>query len=492
MGSLARTPAPRLLLDLHREGFSGRVELERGPVRMRLELRAGQPVRVDSTRPRDRLCAVLEARGSLGAGEREKLEARLAGAPDELAALARTRAVPPRELVAALRDQVRGALLEALGWQEGEFRLDPDEARGDAPALPLDPVPLVCEAVARHWRPDRVLTALGARATEHPTPGDDYERLRSRLGGEPAADALLDALDGRRSAFELLREHPAPEAGAALFVLHVLGGLAWDATPAASPDAPAEDAPADPAAPAIEIVVTGRASRDPSPESAADERGRERSEAADDRGAALREEVLDLHGRLAQLDAYALLGVERDAPPARVKRAYLALAKRLHPDALARLGLDDVKAQANALFAEISRAHTTLSDPEARRSYDAALEGHSVGDADRLGQAESLFRKGEILMKAGSFGPAAELLEAAAGLWPEEADYQSALGWALFKKTPSELERARAHLERAVALDERAAPHFLRLHYVLKAAGEGGPAAAALERARRIDPAARV
>jgi tetratricopeptide (TPR) repeat protein len=158
----------------------------------------------------------------------------------------------------------------------------------------------------------------------------------------------------------------------------------------------------------------------------------------------------------------------------------------MHPDALSRIGLEDVKRQANEVFAEISKAHATLSDVEERRSYDASLEGHSSVDANQLAQAEALYRKGEVLLRAGNFLGALEFLQASVGLWPEEADYQSAYGWALHRKNPPQTELAREHLEKAIALNAKDAETHRRLGLVLKALGEEQAAAEALARARKL------
>jgi DnaJ-class molecular chaperone len=178
--------------------------------------------------------------------------------------------------------------------------------------------------------------------------------------------------------------------------------------------------------------------------------------------------------------------VERDATPAQIKRVYIQAAKRLHPDALSRLGLDELKQEANEVFAEIAKAHTTLLDEKQRQSYDASLDGHSAVDANQVAQAEALFRKGEILLRAGNFTGALDFLEAAARLWPEESDYQSAYGWALHRKNPPESERAREHLERAITLKSDNAEAHQRLGLVLKALGEDAAAEAARARAQQL------
>ncbi|KAI3510176.1 hypothetical protein L1887_25707 [Cichorium endivia] len=59
---------------------------------------------------------------------------------------------------------------------------------------------------------------------------------------------------------------------------------------------------------------------------------------------------------------YEVLRVERNASPTEIKTAYRSLAKLYHPDASDLNGDRD--------FIEIHNAYATLSDPEARASYD--------------------------------------------------------------------------------------------------------------------------
>jgi len=64
-------------------------------------------------------------------------------------------------------------------------------------------------------------------------------------------------------------------------------------------------------------------------------------------------------------DFYGLLGVPRDATPARIKAAYRRLARRWHPDAGAT--------SSDERFRELQHAYDTLSNPEKRARYDRAL-----------------------------------------------------------------------------------------------------------------------
>jgi curved DNA-binding protein CbpA len=202
----------------------------------------------------------------------------------------------------------------------------------------------------------------------------------------------------------------------------------------------------------------------------------------------LRHKVLEKLAGLEQGDHYALLEVEPHTTAAEIKRAYFQAAKLYHPDALSRLGLDaETREMASRVFSEIGKAHAVLSDPERRRAYDATLKTDSTQiDANLLAQAETLFRKADILIKAGNFRGALDFAEPAVELWPEECAYQSALGWVLYKKTPSEPERAREHLERAARCDPNDGVNLFRLSAVLDTLGEKDASAKAQERAQSL------
>lgn len=64
------------------------------------------------------------------------------------------------------------------------------------------------------------------------------------------------------------------------------------------------------------------------------------------------------------VDYYKVLGVERNANEADIKKAYRKLAHQYHPD----ISKDP---EAEAKFKEIAEAYATLKDPEKRAAYDA-------------------------------------------------------------------------------------------------------------------------
>ncbi len=76
-------------------------------------------------------------------------------------------------------------------------------------------------------------------------------------------------------------------------------------------------------------------------------------------------------------DYYEVLGIDKNADDAAIKKAYRALAKKYHPD------MNPGDAEAEKKFKEASEAYAILSDPEKKRQYDqfghAAFEGGSGG-----------------------------------------------------------------------------------------------------------------
>ena len=80
---------------------------------------------------------------------------------------------------------------------------------------------------------------------------------------------------------------------------------------------------------------------------------------------------------------YEVLGVERDATDADIKRAFRKLAQQWHPDV-------NAEAEASVRFKEINEAYQVLSDPKRRQIYDMVGPA-GLGD---MGGAGSPFGEG--------------------------------------------------------------------------------------------------
>ncbi len=72
-------------------------------------------------------------------------------------------------------------------------------------------------------------------------------------------------------------------------------------------------------------------------------------------------------------DYYEILGVQRDATPEQIKKAYRRLARELHPDVA---GTDPASEER---FKDVSRAYDVLGNPDKRRAYDMGGDPASPG-----------------------------------------------------------------------------------------------------------------
>ncbi|MFY9611717.1 MAG: DnaJ domain-containing protein [Blastocatellia bacterium] len=75
----------------------------------------------------------------------------------------------------------------------------------------------------------------------------------------------------------------------------------------------------------------------------------------------------------AAADHYEVLGLSRQATTAEVKASYYQLAKKLHPDRHHNSEQSELRSQLETLFAHITQAYDTLTDPAQRAAYDERI-----------------------------------------------------------------------------------------------------------------------
>ncbi|MFA6000728.1 MAG: molecular chaperone DnaJ [Thermoleophilia bacterium] len=97
-------------------------------------------------------------------------------------------------------------------------------------------------------------------------------------------------------------------------------------------------------------------------------------------------------------DLYKIIGVDKGASQAEIKKAYRKLARKYHPDA------NPDNKNAESKFKEISAAYDILSDPEKRKQYDAGPAFYGAGGPGAgQGFDPSMFR--DIFSGAQGGGP---------------------------------------------------------------------------------------
>ena len=86
-------------------------------------------------------------------------------------------------------------------------------------------------------------------------------------------------------------------------------------------------------------------------------------------------------------DYYEVLGVDKNADDAAIKKAYRQLAKKYHPD------MNPGDKEAEKKFKDVNEAYGVLSDAEKRSLYIRAAFAYNKGDSIRRGEAFVQYRR---------------------------------------------------------------------------------------------------
>jgi curved DNA-binding protein len=96
-------------------------------------------------------------------------------------------------------------------------------------------------------------------------------------------------------------------------------------------------------------------------------------------------------------DYYQILGVDRKAEPAAIKKAYRKLAKKLHPDV-------NKTPEASSQFNELQEAFDAISDPDKRSRYDQFGHAGLQGDPDPFAGSRTYTTPGGFSFNAEGMG----------------------------------------------------------------------------------------
>lgn len=365
--------------------------------------------------------------------------------------------LPPADAYQHLTSYSRGLLAKGLLIDEGRYAWVEDAP--PAGGVPLGDRWVLLASIGRRIPFPALEVRLGerlglpVRRTPHPRiPWDG-------LGFTAAELRALSLVDGERSLAELMAAHPDQthtllQLGCFLGDVGLLSFGDESAKPTAPPTAPQP----------VEATP-------PEEEANPDE---------------LRAHLEELEGK----DLFARLGVSTDAPPQRIRSAYLELARAYHPDlGGARGEVRRLRAQITALLNE---AYDVLSGP-GRQAYVEELRsgGTDKVDVSSILEAERMLYQAVALVRERRFEEAARVLDEALALHDAEAElwaYRAYVRLAAARDKEAAKAAALADLEKARGLGDRSPVVFLLSARIANLLGDGAAAIRYYERCLELDP----
>jgi len=194
-------------------------------------------------------------------------------------------------------------------------------------------------------------------------------------------------------------------------------------------------------------------------------------------------------------DDFEALGLSLSAADRDVRAAYERLLQQI-PDAQQVAANDVLRDQAERVRKRIDAAYLHLKDSEARCAHVELREEkwrdeQERGRADRSLEAERWFRKGKDLLKSKKYDRAGEAFGMASHLDPDEGDYLSHLGWALYLANPDEdvvQREAMEHIARAIKTSPNRELSYVYLGRIVQAKGNLKTARRIFDRALEMNP----
>ncbi|MBI3391764.1 MAG: DnaJ domain-containing protein [Nitrospirae bacterium] len=374
-------------------------------------------------------------------------------------------ALTPKDLFGGLKFQVREIVVSLFSWPEGRAVFIPP-AEGEMPPIRVhfSPRSLILEGIRRR--------ADSARLRRRLPPRDAVVRLnRAALLEEgpaillPEEQKIVEAADGGPTVAQILDRTEGEEfsrlkalyalASAGLCVVE--GGTAT-VEPEPGPDRESEEAFREKAAPPpsptpepAEPSISPGPSPEPktSPVSGAAPSGAEDEEETPE---TIRRFLDGMEGKTH----YEILGVSEETDARVVRRAYLRLVKRFHPDLHTHKGLEGAKEDLEEIFMRANDAYEVLSDEARRKEYDLDRFGLKESEKEKEQQTQAAraaeqFARGKAELEKGNFWGAEELFKWAVRLDPTRANHYYFLATAQ-SRIPKRLHEAEENIQKAIEI----------------------------------------
>jgi hypothetical protein len=212
---LSQLPLPEVLMTIHRYRVPGVIVCERESETKKIFIEDGNIIFASSTNVADSLGDRLLAQGKITLEQyrdsvRQLVQER---GKRQGAILVEMRAIEPKDLFLAVREQAEAIVWSLFQWESGSVVFEPGRDRHQEFIKLSIPTPrAVMDGVRRVVDAKRLVARIGTKATLLER-GDDLRLPELQLQADE--QQLLDAIDGKKTLFDLIALNLAPPVEAA-------------------------------------------------------------------------------------------------------------------------------------------------------------------------------------------------------------------------------------------------------------------------------------
>jgi len=216
----------------------------------------------------------------------------------------------------------------------------------------------------------------------------------------------------------------------------------------------------------------------------------------DEKTLSIRNEVKAKALSMASQNYFEMLGVDVDAPQAKIRKAFFELAKKFHPDKCNTPMLQDLLELYDYIFTNISEAHNCLINPDSLERYKATLDPNALSKEEEEKQvrailyAEGSFQNALVAYKKRDFRKSKKLLEETLEKNPEHGDCIALYTWirAMERGTKGKVEDLIRDMEKALDLMPKSEQANFFMAMLLKRSGLLSEAVNYFEKTVEINP----
>ena len=500
---LSQNGAPRLFFWLLKQRFTGLVHIPRlpelGPGT--IWLRAGLPWYTD-LKFNDALLGELMVRKQLITSE--VLNAalmRLAAQPGQRLGeiLLENQILTPEQLGIALAYQCERKLTHLFQASAGNIEIVPQEhqiGQNDGLTQGVNALHLVMQGVRQYWPINRIRAASKLPVGQSVTVSSSFEKYARHFGLRAEEQ---DAVEAIRAGWNVSHSDSTVQLETVAFVLWNCEMLRTLEVPASASTPPAD---------AGRITLAGPSAANqqhPSLHKIPSRHRKQENDTPDGHQAEqkFRREFLSELEAVEMLiareaNAFVLFDLPLSTDRNQVRKRWNILSRKYHPDALAVVGLGDLRTRVQRVFAYISAAYQTLNDKEKRESLRSSIESGQEGSSDDAAQvvrrtleAEVLARDAEKLVKNHQYQRALELFQKAEDMHAGEPDVLAGLAWCRYHVGERSDEAASTAITELQAINKNH-PQCANGHYylglILTQRGQTAGAIGAFSLALKVNP----